>query len=274
MASKNMRKFLHVFFNRSITEQAKPLHFERHCHDTYEILYVVRGSGKYIVEGAEYPLKPNTLLLTKPYEFHYVCPDLDSVYERYVINFDLAAPVDSAAQLSLLHTEDGSGYGIYFSENTLGEAIRAIFAEMEMACEMFSGSPQRAAREETMFRVALTRLLFFLSVEKSKSLFPKEENLAMRVTDYINRNLAEPLSLDALAQRFFVSKYYLCHAFRQQAGVSIFAYINTKRIALAEQLLAKGEPATAVAFAVGFGNYSTFYRAFCKQTGHPPAHKR
>jgi AraC-like DNA-binding protein len=95
-----------------------------------------------------------------------------------------------------------------------------------------------------------------------------------RVIDHLNRNLTDELSLDALSQQFFVSKYYLCHAFRRQTGVSIFAYVNTKRIAMAQQLLANGEPATSVAYAVGYGTYSSFYRAFCKQTGHPPAHKR
>lgn len=274
MRAKQYRAFGHMRYFHSRTEQPKPQNFERHCHDTYEILYVIHGFGKYVVEGAEYSLKPNTLLFTRPYEFHYVCPDLDGLYERCVIHFDLSAPIDSAARLSLLSREGGAGYGMYFAEEALGEEIRAIFAEIGASFEMFEGASQRAEYEETMFRTALTRLLFFLSAEKPKAMLPEEETLAMRVTDYINRNLSSPLSLDALAGHFFVSKYYLCHAFRRQAGVSVSAYINTKRIAVAEQMLASGEPATAVAFAVGFGNYSTFYRAFCKRTGHPPAHRR
>ena len=44
----------------------------RHIHDLYEILYVVSGNGRYLVEGAEFELKPRTLLLIKPFKYHCV----------------------------------------------------------------------------------------------------------------------------------------------------------------------------------------------------------
>ena len=47
-------------------------------------------------------------------------------------------------------------------------------------------------------------------------------------------------------------------------------YITAKRIVLAQQLIKNGEPATSVAQRTGFQNYSSFYRAYMKQTGHSP----
>ena len=268
------RKFLHLNYSHSCSPTPKQALFERHCHESFEILYVVRGEGKYVVEGVEYPLKPHTLLLTRPYEFHSVCPDASSEYERYVIHFELSAPVDAAAFLSILKSGFGAGHGIYFPMGSLSDTVLSIFTELDSACEMFEGSSHRTSREETMFRADLTRLLFFLSRVKPEAVSSGEETVITRVVDYINQNLTGEISLDALAQQFFVSKYYLCHAFRRQTGVSIFTYINIKRIAMAQQLLANGEPATSVAYAVGYRNYSSFYRAFCKQVGHPPAHRR
>ena len=268
------RKFLNMIYMHSYSPNPKSDLFERHCHDYFEILYVVRGAGKYVVEGVEYPLKPQTLLLTRPYEFHYVCPDAGCEYERYVFHFELSALIDSAAFLSILKNGSAAGHGIYFPAESLSDTVRAIFSELDTACEMFAESSHRAAREETMLRANLTRLLFFLWKAKPETAVSDDETVVARVIDYINQNLTEEISLDVLAQRFFVSKYYLCHAFRRQTGVSIFTYVNTKRIAMAQQLLASGEPATSVAYAVGYGTYSSFYRAFCKQTGHPPAHKR
>ena len=261
-------------YMHSYSQHPKSDLFERHCHDYFEILYVVRGNGKYVVEGVEYPLKPQTLLLTRPYEFHYVCPDEGCEYERYVFHFKLSALVDSAAFLSILKSGSAAGHGVYFPCESLSDTVRSVFSELDVTCEMFSASSHRAAREETMMRANLTRLLFFLSQAKPETVPSDDETVVTRIIDYVNRNLTQELSLDALAQQFFVSKYYLCHAFRRQTGVSVFTYINTKRIAMAQQLLASGEPATSVAYAVGYGNYSSFYRAFCKQTGHPPAHKR
>ena len=44
----------------------------RHCHDFYEILYVIDGKGKLVIEGREYPLFPHTLVVIPPLEYHYV----------------------------------------------------------------------------------------------------------------------------------------------------------------------------------------------------------
>jgi AraC-like DNA-binding protein len=54
-------------------------------------------------------------------------------------------------------------------------------------------------------------------------------------------------------------------------GVSIFSYLTTKRIALAQQMLEDGTPAVDAAYQVGFGDYSVFYRAYRKITGESPA---
>ena len=61
----------------------------RHCHDAYEIIFVASGSGRFVVEGAEFALKARTMALIRPFEYHYVEIDENSVYERYVIHFSL-----------------------------------------------------------------------------------------------------------------------------------------------------------------------------------------
>ena len=99
------------------------------------------------------------------------------------------------------------------------------------------------------------------------------EELGARVIRYINENIDKNVSLDRLARRFFVSKYHLCRIFHKQTGASIFTYYNTKRMALAQQMINSGESATAVALRLGFRDYSTFYRTFRKQTGHSPVRK-
>ena len=40
---------------------------------------------------------------------------------------------------------------------------------------------------------------------------------------------------------------------------------------MAKHLISRGEPPTTVAFEVGFGDYSTFYRAYVKETGRSPS---
>lgn len=260
----------YLHYGYTYTVKGEPHHFDIHCHKSYELLYVRRGSGKYVVEGAEYPLRSHTLLLTHPHQYHYVCPDKDSEYERFVINFDKNSPMDIAAGLSILQTNDDTKHGVYFSEEQISPLIRKEFATVKELEGLFKDHNDNSI-EGSMLRTSLTRILLLLSSADLSKEIKYEENIITRVTEYLDLHLTEDISLDKLAQQFFVSKYYLCHAFRRQNGTSILAYLTVKRIALAKRLLLLGEPATSVAYQVGFHNYSSFYRAYVKQTGQAPA---
>ena len=47
-----------------------------HWHDFVEIEYILRGSGKNIIDGKEYEMKRNTLFFCSPVNFHRIeCSD-------------------------------------------------------------------------------------------------------------------------------------------------------------------------------------------------------
>ena len=100
-----------IIYHHTTTDQPHPESFAKHCHTTYEILYVVRGGGKYVTEGREYPLLPGTLLFQRPYEFHYVQPDTDKPYERYALHFDYSVSrLDAGFMASPQGTSVGGNY--------------------------------------------------------------------------------------------------------------------------------------------------------------------
>ncbi len=271
---KSTRSYKGFTCSHIITENPENARFERHCHKNYEILYVVRGEGTYQIEGAEYPVKPNTLLLIRPYEFHFFRPNRHTLYERYVINFDSDALIDAAASLSFLQSDKAQRFGALFSLVGISERVRDAFEEIEFAMQSFDDGNKSVSREETLIRLQISRLLLLLSVEHPSDVAVPEKNVVGQVMEYLNLHLRSNLSLDEIAQHFFISKYYLCHTFRAHTGVSILTYINKKRIAMAQQLIEEGEPAASVADQVGFGSYPSFYRAYCKITGSPPSHRR
>ena len=43
----------------------------------------------------------------------------------------------------------------------------------------------------------------------------------VEILDYINTHLHEQITLDSLEERFYVSKYHLCHLFRKNTGVTV-----------------------------------------------------
>jgi AraC family transcriptional regulator len=95
------------------------------------------------------------------------------------------------------------------------------------------------------------------------------------VTQFLEDNLAEQISLSRLAQLAQLSPYHFCRAFKQSFGMPPHRYHTTRRIERAKMLLAKPTASvTAVAMEVGFRETSSFTAAFRKLAGATPTQYR
>ena len=97
------------------------------------------------------------------------------------------------------------------------------------------------------------------------------DSKVVSLLQYLNLHLAEPLSIDDLSARFYISKYHMMRRFRQETGYSIHGYLSEKRLLLAQQLLSRGASPSEVFTQVGYQDYSTFSRAYKKQFGRGPS---
>ena len=61
----------------------------------------------------------------------------------------------------------------------------------------------------------------------------KKQNV-LPVKQYLDEHYQEKISLDFLAEHFFISKYYLTRVFREQFGVSISSYLMNRRVTKAK----------------------------------------
>ncbi len=236
-----------------------------HCHDTYEILYIVSGEGKCIVEGSTFPIKPGSLMIISPFRYHSLQVMSDTPYERFVINFSDAALIDEVrGAVGATLGGDGIADKLY-SASAMPSGIMSVFERFEI------GSSLSSAERGVYMRMLLSEILLLLSVVKGEQMSGDEEELGARVIRYLNENIEKNVSLDKLARRFFVSKYYLCRAFKKHNGISVHGYINQKRVMYAKQLIESGETASGAAYRVGFGDYSAFYRAYVKILGKSPS---
>ena len=190
----------------------------RHCHDTYEILFVISGSGKCVVEGSFFDIRPATLMIIRPFEYHCVQLDNSSHYERYVISFSPQSLVDDTARMfEELMSDDGTS-GKYFSPSHIPESIFSIFSRFELAASL----PEN--ERNTYAKMLLSELVVLLSVSGGEQMSHEEDELGARVIRYLNENVNRDMSLDKLARRFFVSKYHLCRAFKKHNGISVHVF--------------------------------------------------
>lgn len=251
-------------FSYSMDKQPPENLDNRHCHDTYEILYVLEGNGRFLIEGTSFDIKPGTLVVIRPFEYHSMLLDENSVYARYVIHFSDDYLVNDAKGLlkSILDGVEGSGK--VYNTLSLSKNVISVF-------ERFDTAESLPDNEKSIYvRTLLSELMVFLSVSGGEQIQINEGELGARVIRYLNENIYRNISLDTLARRFFVSKYYLCRAFKKHNGISVHGYINYKRVMYAKQLIEQGETASGAAYRVGFGDYSAFYRAYVKIVGKAP----
>ncbi|MBR2417099.1 MAG: helix-turn-helix transcriptional regulator, partial [Clostridia bacterium] len=118
------------------------------------------------------------------------------------------------------------------------------------------------------FLVELNRLT--ISSESAEKKEEGSSSIIPDVLEYINNHYCEKLTLNSIADEFFVSKYYLSHAFNNAVGTSVHRYIVLKRLIHAKQMLLSGIKSTTAAENCGFNDYAGFYRAFTAEYGVTP----
>ena len=93
-----------------------------------------------------------------------------------------------------------------------------------------------------------------------------------RVRDRIDREYAQPLDVEALAQGVHMSAGHLSRQFKAAYGESVYSYLMTRRIERAMALLRRGDiSVTDACFTVGCSSLGTFSTRFSERVGMSPA---
>lgn len=88
---------------------------------------------------------------------------------------------------------------------------------------------------------------------------------------FIDSHYAENIDLNNIADEAYFSKFHFIRLFKSIYGKTPHHYLTQVRIAMAKQLLAKGNSVTEVCFSVGFGSVTSFTGLFKKLTGVTPS---
>lgn len=97
----------------------------------------------------------------------------------------------------------------------------------------------------------------------------------LQVREYLDAHLTEKLTLDDLAARFYINKFYLTRTFREQFGITINTYVSQQRVTRAKQLLRySGMTVEQIAAQCGISDPNYFSRLFRKVEGVSPAEYR
>ncbi|MCM1267252.1 MAG: AraC family transcriptional regulator [Bacteroidales bacterium] len=244
-----------------------------HTHDYYEFYFFLEGDVSIQIKREIYPLQFGDIMLIPPGTPHrLVIHDRNVRYRRFVLwislsyyenlrglSTDYAYLVRKAAKekIYIFHNDR-------IAFNTIQTKIIRLLEEIHT--ERFGRKTQIPLCVDDLI-LHLNRVIYEQDHPYGES---REAPLSERLPAYIEEHIGEELSLDRLAEVFFVSKYHIAHLFKENLGMSTHRYIMQKRLSLCREALLGGETISAVCASFGFGDYSAFYRAFRKEYGVSP----
>ena len=249
---------------------------ELHHHDFYEVYLLLRGRVEYIVENQIYRVRPGDWMLCSPLELHQARVDSnDEPYERIVLWVDrgylesLSSPHTSLTRC-FDTTVPGHTNLLRLPGPRSAEMRRELDKLRSLHMQESYGSDLLAVCSLVELMVAINQSAADRSMQSALSADMASDRVVDGVLSYINEHYSEALTLDALAERFFISKYHLLRKFEAQVGTTVHRYILQKRLLNAKQLLAGGLAPSEVCTYCGFGDYANFYRAFRAEYGTTP----
>lgn len=245
-------------------------HYPLHVHNDYEMLCFIKGNASYIVEGREYVMSQGSLMLMRPAESHRLKVRGKGEYERYVINFTSELLVDYGISPGILSAFNDRGLGEsnqYLASEFCGIEPLGIFRQIEKECECLD-SPREAIALNLAALMCAVNTAF--RNKKNREAEMKMDAVDRALMDYVNQNLTGELSLESVSDYVHVSPSQVNRIFKRLTGTSVYDYVLTKRLVMAQELIASGEGAMAASQRCGFKDYSSFYRLYKKRTGTFP----
>ena len=242
-----------------------------HYHEFHKLVFLLSGSGSYNVEGRHYQLVSGDIVLVGSRSVHKPQFEPGITYERVILYISPELlRAGSTSDYSLEALFSGERGHVLRSGDGFRRKMLSLAAELE--AEMASAEPgasilARCVLFEMLVQIGREMTMRVAALPGPSS--PKDEKIS-EILRYIDSNLAEDLSIDELASRFYISKYHMMRRFREETGSSIHTYLSDKRLLLARDLINEGVSATDACFRSGFRSYSAFSRAYGKLFGVTP----
>ena len=244
-----------------------------HRHDFYELYCLLSNGYTYHVENNRYELKPGTLILVRPGETHW--PELSGPpkeIERIVLWMN--PQFISSLSIFLPQTLGKIGSNLQ-DEHLIVPEEKTYQVILGLLYSLLYEKNRADADSQYLCHLILSQLLIHISRVLNQRVQLKKEPSSryseiMRVHEYINAHFRESISVNGLAQRFFMDKNTMTRQFKRIIGMTPGDYVRRKRLESSYHLIRQGYSAQHACFVSGFSDYSAFFRAFRQFYGQSP----
>lgn len=233
-----------------------------HFHNGYEIGYLITGDRNCFVDDQLYQLKNGDITLISSRAVHRFTPTKEGAVERIVINVaeDWMPP----------ELQPCFDHVCYHIPAEATPELRAILYAMEVEWKRPMDEYHFGVLRSKVYEL-LTFLARLAKEKPSVVRYKSREEWLERVTRYIGEHYTEPLTLQDMADEFFMSREYFSARFKKVVGLGFSEYLNQLRITHAIKLLDRpGMTVTEAAYLCGFNDSTYFATVFKRLHGITP----
>lgn len=246
----------------------------KHFHDEYELYYLCAGGRFYFIDNQTYLIEPGSIVLINQHQIHKTSPSDSLFHDRILVEFHEA----SMPHLKLLDIDLKAFFNKY-------EGVVKLRKEEQLNIEnyfqtIFHEFDKKQAHYKAQVQLKLSEMLIYISrILPTHSLpthnqSPKQQKVN-EISDYIASTYYKPLSLNNLANQFFLNKSYLSRIFKEITGFTVNEYIYITKIKKAQELLVNTDWAISkIATSLGYSSLTYFERIFKKYTETTPTRYR
>ena len=266
---------LFYFFDYDVRSSDLNMQFQ-HFHTFYELCVLLCPHTTHFLQGKPFELQTFDIFGIPPNVLHKTQYPEGDPCKRLIIQFSLPKHVTGLSNeyeqlLSIFHQE----IPIFRFERELQQKLYRKLNDIFLLAK--KTDPMRDLIIHQKFIEFLT--LLFLNRHKNTyanaaDMTPMQQKI-YSITSYIHAHYTEDLSLEQLAQKFYISSCYLSHQFKAVTGFTVTDYIQITRVRNVQTMLITTQtPITDAASACGFSSFSQFNRVFQKHVGMSPSQYR
>ncbi len=264
-----LRENYRYFHLRDTEGQERDYHF----HDFDKAVILLSGRVEYAVEDCTYAMQPGDVLFIRHHAIHKAVIDLQEPYDRVILYLNglyVQRAVPDVQLMSCFEREEERC--LRLDPDRLAELETCLKAYEQAQDDEGFGAQAMRDTLVTQILILLNRAAMESQGEGDPAVKSHRDDKISRILSYINENLTADLSVDALAEQAYLSKYHFMRLFKEQTGDTVHAYVQQRRLLYAARLIREGVPVFRAAEDSGFTDYSVFYRAFRKYFGVSPGH--
>lgn len=249
--------------------KGKDYHFDGEKHYFWELTYVDTGSLRTDIDGESFEMTNQEMVLYFPGQFHKQDIIGKSSCSYLTIMFDMNIDPNSK---SLQHIKSK----VFQTSNELYQLVNnfiRVSTIMENDELPYARDMMIAYLKEIMVHLVHYDDVHSEEHKVSNPIQVNFENELMNeISNYIHKNIYEPITIEEICLHFSISRSTLQTLFKKNLNMAPKQYINEEKMNLAQHLILEEKyPITEIAFKLGFSSIHYFSRKFKSRFGLAPS---